>query len=365
MRRGPASSHSFSSMSPHSWASDSSKSRAPEDYQVLLGSTQLYQQTQHTRKVSVSRIIVHPDFEKFHPFGSDIAMLQLLLPVNFTSSIAPVCLPAPGMQPPSRSSCWITGWGMLSEDTPLRWPFHLQEGKVGLIENKFCNILYGQRLDKGEAPPVHDEMLCAGDFSTGTAICRLGPGLPAPRLPQRLHQRRPLRQLDRRHPETHPAPGPITDPSADPASAPALAGGRPPGAPRSAPATARLAPAAVRTWGPEAGPAVTCPTPLPLLSAAGPRLLSRTFHASPLPAPPLSASLLLGFPLHQLPPPTPAWKNKIKQIKDSSCSCLGVPLPLLLLSIHPFPEINRLAPWRRKHNLVGRLSREEGRSGGH
>uniref|UniRef100_A0A3Q2L4V6 Zinc finger protein 169 n=1 Tax=Equus caballus TaxID=9796 RepID=A0A3Q2L4V6_HORSE len=50
MRCGPASSHSFSSMSPHSWASDSSKSRAPEDYQVLLGSTQLYQQTQHTRK---------------------------------------------------------------------------------------------------------------------------------------------------------------------------------------------------------------------------------------------------------------------------------------------------------------------------
>ncbi|XP_023483351.2 putative serine protease 47 [Equus przewalskii] len=178
MRCGPASSHSFSSMSPHSWASDSSKSRAPEDYQVLLGSTQLYQQTQHTRKVSVSRIIVHPDFEKFHPFGSDIAMLQLLLPVNFTSSIAPVCLPAPGMQLPSRSSCWITGWGMLSEDTPLRWPFHLQEGKVGLIENKFCNILYGQRLDKGEAPPVHDEMLCAGDFSTGTAICRGDSGGP-------------------------------------------------------------------------------------------------------------------------------------------------------------------------------------------
>lgn len=101
--------------------SSSSKSRAPEDYQVLLGSTQLYQQTQHTRKVSVSRIIVHPDFEKFHPFGSDIAMLQLLLPVNFTSSIAPVCLPAPGMQPPSRSSCWITGWGMLSEDSEGVW----------------------------------------------------------------------------------------------------------------------------------------------------------------------------------------------------------------------------------------------------
>ncbi|XP_014652480.1 PREDICTED: uncharacterized protein LOC106803936 [Ceratotherium simum simum] len=96
--------------------SSSSKSRAPEDYQVLLGSTQLYQHTQHTRAMSVSRIITHPDFEKFHPFGSDIAMLQLLLPVNFTAYIVPACLPAPGMQPPSHASCWITGWGMLSED---------------------------------------------------------------------------------------------------------------------------------------------------------------------------------------------------------------------------------------------------------
>ncbi|XP_068829713.1 putative serine protease 47 [Capricornis sumatraensis] len=152
------------------------KSKAPENYQVLLGSTQLYQHTPQTREVSVSRIITHPDFEKLHPFGSDIAMLQLRFPVNFTSYVIPACLPVPGMKLPSNSSCWITGWGMLNEETPLLKPFHLQEGKVSLIENKFCNMLYG--FAKGKNLSVQEDMLCAGDFSTGKSICQGDSGGP-------------------------------------------------------------------------------------------------------------------------------------------------------------------------------------------
>ncbi|KAM5259871.1 putative serine protease 47 [Hipposideros larvatus] len=57
-------------------------------------------------------------------------------------------------------------------------PFQLKEGKVGLIENKFCNMLYGQRLGKGRTYSVHEEMLCAGDFLTGKAICRGDSGGP-------------------------------------------------------------------------------------------------------------------------------------------------------------------------------------------
>lgn len=108
-----------------------SKSQAPADYQVLLGSTRLYQHGQHTREMSVSRIIVHPDFEKLHPFGSDITMLQLHVPVNFTSYIAPACLPSPGMQLSSNLSCWITGWGMLSEDREGVWE---RRGVAGVRE---------------------------------------------------------------------------------------------------------------------------------------------------------------------------------------------------------------------------------------
>nr|XP_025747545.1 putative serine protease 47 [Callorhinus ursinus] len=154
------------------------KSHAPADYQVLLGSTRLYQHTQHAQEMSLSRIIVHPDFEKHHPFGSDIVMLQLHLPVNLTSYIAPACLPSPGMQLSSSLSCWITGWGMLSEDKHLHSPFHLQEGKVSLIENEFCNVLYRQRLSNSKTYSVQEEMLCAGDFSTGKAICQGDSGGP-------------------------------------------------------------------------------------------------------------------------------------------------------------------------------------------
>ena len=92
------------------------KSKAPENYRVLLGSTQLYQHNQHTQEVFVSQIITHPDFEKLHPLVSDIAMLQLLFPGSFTY-IIPACLPVPGMKLPSNSSCWITGWGMCNEES--------------------------------------------------------------------------------------------------------------------------------------------------------------------------------------------------------------------------------------------------------
>lgn len=106
-----------------------SKSQAPGDYQVLLGNTQLYQKTQHTQKMSVNRIIKHPDFEKFHSFGSDIAMLQLRLPVNFTSYVVPACLPPKDAQLHNHTSCWITGWGMLSEDSKGKGSWRGSEGR--------------------------------------------------------------------------------------------------------------------------------------------------------------------------------------------------------------------------------------------
>ncbi|KAM6160921.1 putative serine protease 47 [Erethizon dorsatum] len=152
------------------------KSQALEDYQVLLGNTQLYQQTKYTQKISVSRIISHPDFEKFHPFGSDIAVLQLHLPVNFSPYVIPACLPPPDMQLPSHTSCWITGWGMLTEDMQLLPPFSLQEAEVGLIENELCSLLYEQRTGKDHL--VQEEMLCVGNFSTGKSICRGDSGGP-------------------------------------------------------------------------------------------------------------------------------------------------------------------------------------------
>lgn len=52
-------------------------------------------------------------------------------------------------------------------------PFNLQEGRVILIENMFCNLLYGQITGKGNTYSVHEDMVCAGDFSTGKSICQV------------------------------------------------------------------------------------------------------------------------------------------------------------------------------------------------
>ncbi|KAI4542296.1 hypothetical protein MG293_007675 [Ovis ammon polii] len=59
---------------------------------------------------------------------------------------------------------------------PLLEPFHLQEGKVSFIENKFCNMLYG--FAKGKNLSVQEDMLCAADFSTGKSICQGDSGGP-------------------------------------------------------------------------------------------------------------------------------------------------------------------------------------------
>lgn len=56
---------------------------------------------------------------------------------------------------------------------------------MGLLENKLCNMLYGQRLGKSKTYSVHEEMLCAGDFLTGKAICQVSDSisvLPFPEL---------------------------------------------------------------------------------------------------------------------------------------------------------------------------------------
>lgn len=52
-----------------------------------------------------------------------------------------------------------------------------------------------------------------------------------------------------------------------------------------------------------------------LLSASGPWPLTGTFHTTPLPAHWLSVALLLGFPVHQLPPLKQAQENKTKPNK--------------------------------------------------
>ncbi|GAB5575559.1 serine protease 40-like [Prionailurus iriomotensis] len=153
-------------------------SHEPSDYQVLLGYHQLQHPTEHSRQMTVYRVIVHNDFNKRYYMGSDIALLQLHLSVNFTSHILPACLPGPTMKLPLHNSCWITGWGMITEDDFLAAPFQLQEGEVGIIDSEVCKMYFQSPDSSSSEYSIHEDMFCAGDLMTGKSICRGDSGGP-------------------------------------------------------------------------------------------------------------------------------------------------------------------------------------------
>ncbi|XP_025711170.1 serine protease 40 isoform X2 [Callorhinus ursinus] len=118
------------------------------------------------------------EFNKRYFMGSDIALLQLHLSVNFTSHILPACLPGPTTKLPIHSSCWITGWGMITEDDFLASPLQLQEGEVGIVDSEICKIYFQSPDSSSSEYSIHEDMFCAGDLMTGKSICRGDSGGP-------------------------------------------------------------------------------------------------------------------------------------------------------------------------------------------
>uniref|UniRef100_A0A8C9AV19 Peptidase S1 domain-containing protein n=1 Tax=Phocoena sinus TaxID=42100 RepID=A0A8C9AV19_PHOSS len=155
------------------------RSHDPSAYRILLGYHRLRTPTSHSRQASVYRVIVNTDFNKHYYMGSDITLLQLYRPVDFSDYIRPVCLPGPNTQLPPHTSCWITGWGMVTEDRLLSSPYTLQEGEVGIMDSQVCASYFQGPDPNNNTYSLHDDMLCAGDLMTGKSICR-GAGLSHP-----------------------------------------------------------------------------------------------------------------------------------------------------------------------------------------
>ncbi|XP_056392708.1 serine protease 27-like [Hyla sarda] len=133
------------------------------EYTVYLGAHQLsgLQQSGVVAR-GVKRIIIHPDFTEVGSSG-DIALIELEKPVNFTSSILPVCLPSASVKLPEGTLCWATGWGNIKDGERLPKPKTLQEVQLALIDNMNCESMYNTNL--GYNPKfklIQSDMMCAG-----------------------------------------------------------------------------------------------------------------------------------------------------------------------------------------------------------
>lgn len=63
----------------------------------------------------IRRIVQHAQYDQFTS-DYDIALLELSAPVFFNDLVQPVCVPAPSHAFTSGTNCFVTGWGVLSEE---------------------------------------------------------------------------------------------------------------------------------------------------------------------------------------------------------------------------------------------------------
>ncbi|KFQ17789.1 Transmembrane protease serine 9, partial [Merops nubicus] len=94
----------------------------------------------------------------------DVALLELALPVQFSSTITPICLPDNSHIFPEGARCFITGWGSTKEGelTLLSSGLmskQLQKAAVNMIGDQACKKFYPVQISS--------RMMCAG-FPQGT-----------------------------------------------------------------------------------------------------------------------------------------------------------------------------------------------------
>ncbi|EHB06080.1 Testicular serine protease 2 [Heterocephalus glaber] len=156
------------------------RSHNPSDYRILLGYNQLSNPTNYSLKMTVNKFIVHADYDKIHHMSRDIVLMQLHRPMEFTSHVHPICLPNSSFTLPIFTSCWISGWGMITEDRFLPALFQLQEGELILISNEQCaaEYMHPSGVQDPSEFQVKEDMLCAAEYRMGRSICRGDSGGP-------------------------------------------------------------------------------------------------------------------------------------------------------------------------------------------
>ncbi|XP_008050418.1 tryptase delta-like [Carlito syrichta] len=150
----------------------------PALFRVQLREQHLYY---HDQLLRLSRILPHPDYYTAEG-GADIALLELLEPVNTSGPVHTVTLPPALETFPPGTPCWVAGWGDVDDDVPLPPPYPLKQVKVPIVENHLCDVQYHTGLCTGDnVRIVRDDMLCAGESgrdscqgdSGGPLVCRV------------------------------------------------------------------------------------------------------------------------------------------------------------------------------------------------
>ncbi|KAM6160951.1 serine protease 44-like [Erethizon dorsatum] len=151
------------------------------DYTVKLGDTNLKHEAPTAIVVPVKDIVIHGEYLIIGVLFSDIALVLLSFPVNYSMHIQPVCLPTKSFQLEVGTQCWVTRRGKTSEDDD--WgnsPTELQEAEVNIVDREKCNhilkyelqVLFNVVRKGGLCAYGKGKDSCQGD-SGGPLVCEV------------------------------------------------------------------------------------------------------------------------------------------------------------------------------------------------
>ncbi|XP_028632469.1 serine protease 38 [Grammomys surdaster] len=140
-----------------------------QTFDMYVGITNLEMANKHTQWFEINQVIIHPNYEVFHPVGGDVALVQLKSAIVFSDFVLPICLPPSNLNL-NNLSCWTTGWGMISPQGETGK--YLLEARLPLIPKFQCQLLYGW------TSYLLPEMLCAADIKNIKNVCEGDSGSP-------------------------------------------------------------------------------------------------------------------------------------------------------------------------------------------
>ncbi|XP_077467109.1 transmembrane protease serine 5 isoform X2 [Stigmatopora argus] len=119
---------------------------------------------------AVEKIVYNKNYNHLS-HDSDIALMKLRTPLNFSDTVRPVCLPQYDYDPPGGTQCWISGWGYTQPDG-VHSSDTLKEAPIPIISTNKCN---SSCMYNGEITP---QMLCAGYTEGKVDACQGDSGGP-------------------------------------------------------------------------------------------------------------------------------------------------------------------------------------------
>lgn len=117
---------------------------------------------------TIDKIFMNKHYNKMTK-ESDIALMHLQTPANFTDYVQPICIPEHGTLFKEGTKCYIAGWGRLFEGGS--GANVLQEAVVPLINNTQCQRWLPEYN-------ITDQMVCAGYPEGGVDTCQGDSGGP-------------------------------------------------------------------------------------------------------------------------------------------------------------------------------------------